>query len=42
MLTLEEMFQSLFSWKYNCEQPEHYQLSVLQLVSILVFMEVQL
>ncbi|QTA80730.1 Uncharacterized protein dnl_30430 [Desulfonema limicola] len=36
------MFQSLFSWKYNCEKYKKILLKAKLHVSILVFMEVQL
>ncbi|QTA80749.1 Uncharacterized protein dnl_30620 [Desulfonema limicola] len=35
-------FQSLFSWKYNCEETDRTLTESALLVSILVFMEVQL
>ncbi|QTA80739.1 Uncharacterized protein dnl_30520 [Desulfonema limicola] len=35
-------FQSLFSWKYNCESPSIKGVYMESEVSILVFMEVQL
>ncbi|QTA80731.1 Uncharacterized protein dnl_30440 [Desulfonema limicola] len=35
-------FQSLFSWKYNCEQSILSGSTKISYVSILVFMEVQL
>ncbi|QTA80750.1 Uncharacterized protein dnl_30630 [Desulfonema limicola] len=35
-------FQSLFSWKYNCEHSRSIMSAYRFVVSILVFMEVQL
>ncbi|QTA80738.1 Uncharacterized protein dnl_30510 [Desulfonema limicola] len=39
---MSAVFQSLFSWKYNCEVSWLFVVVLAALVSILVFMEVQL